>query len=252
MATLTAAVLLPLLTVACGDEENGTALARRGAERDVNVDVQYVHDASRVPSADIYLLGGGGEDAARLVAGLRASTVFEQHVREGGVVLAVDAGMDALGTSVADASGRMTSQGLGLLDIRSETGPAADGFVVTGARPDLALPSLVGWVFHQRRTVLGADAQPFLSIECGPGTGGSDGVVSGHVIGTRLHGPLLARNPEVADLLLTWALGVDPSRWEPLQPSAAEAARAQRVTEEVERTRRGRRPRSIRTWGAGG
>ena len=35
----------------------------------------------------------------------------------------------------------------------------------------------------------------------------ADGAVHGHVIGTYLHGPVLARNPELADLLLGWALG---------------------------------------------
>jgi CobQ-like glutamine amidotransferase family enzyme len=47
------------------------------------------------------------------------------------------------------------------------------------------------------------------------GTHGSiaaDGAVRGHVIGTYLHGPVLARNPELADLLLGWALG------RPLEP----------------------------------
>ncbi len=40
----------------------------------------------------------------------------------------------------------------------------------------------------------------------------ADGAVHGHVIGTYLHGPVLARNPELADLLLGWALG------RPLEP----------------------------------
>jgi CobQ-like glutamine amidotransferase family enzyme len=31
--------------------------------------------------------------------------------------------------------------------------------------------------------------------------------VSGHVIGTYLHGPCLARNPQISDLLLGWACG---------------------------------------------
>lgn len=40
----------------------------------------------------------------------------------------------------------------------------------------------------------------------------ADGAIHGHVIGTYLHGPVLARNPELADLLLGWALGraLDP------------------------------------------
>lgn len=44
----------------------------------------------------------------------------------------------------------------------------------------------------------------------GNGVGdGTEGAVQGSVIGTYMHGPALARNPELADYLLTRALGVD-------------------------------------------
>ena len=38
---------------------------------------------------------------------------------------------------------------------------------------------------------------------------GTEGVVAGSVIGTYLHGPALARNPELADFLLARAIGTD-------------------------------------------
>src|SRR5262245_24631585 len=40
----------------------------------------------------------------------------------------------------------------------------------------------------------------------------ADGAVSGHVIGTYLHGPVLQLNPDLADLLIGWAIGrtLDP------------------------------------------
>ncbi len=47
----------------------------------------------------------------------------------------------------------------------------------------------------------------------GNGVGdGLEGVTQGSVIGTYMHGPVLARNPELADLLLKRALGVTNSR----------------------------------------
>ena len=36
---------------------------------------------------------------------------------------------------------------------------------------------------------------------------GSEGAISGQVLGTYLHGPCLARNPQVADVLLGWVVG---------------------------------------------
>ena len=61
----------------------------------------------------------------------------------------------------------------------------------------------------------------------GNGDDGSEGAVApgGHVIGTYLHGPVLARNPELADHLLTSALGRD---LEPLELPEIEQLRAAR------------------------
>jgi hypothetical protein len=39
----------------------------------------------------------------------------------------------------------------------------------------------------------------------------TEGAVAGRVVGTYLHGPVLARNPALADLLLRWALAPDDS-----------------------------------------
>jgi CobQ-like glutamine amidotransferase family enzyme len=58
----------------------------------------------------------------------------------------------------------------------------------------------------------------------GTGNGdGTDGVLTRTVVGTYLHGPVLARNPAVADLLLARALG--GAELPPLQVQDEEAAR---------------------------
>jgi CobQ-like glutamine amidotransferase family enzyme len=54
----------------------------------------------------------------------------------------------------------------------------------------------------------------------------SEGAVSGHVLGTYLHGPGLARNPELADLLLSWVTG---GPLEPWVNGDIEALRAERL-----------------------
>jgi CobQ-like glutamine amidotransferase family enzyme len=49
-------------------------------------------------------------------------------------------------------------------------------------------------------------------VTVGVGNGdGTEGAYAGRVLGTYLHGPALARNPGLADLLLSWAAG-------PLEP----------------------------------
>jgi CobQ-like glutamine amidotransferase family enzyme len=110
--------------------------------------------------------------------------------------------------------------------------------VVTRPSPRLGLPALVGYEWHRGRTRLGPEAEPLAEVEIGVCNGGeppTDGAVQGHVLGTYLHGPLLPRNPELADLLLGWALGTE---LEPLASEFAERAREERIAEAREVWRR--------------
>ena len=67
-------------------------------------------------------------------------------------------------------------------------------------------------------------------LVAGIGNGdGREGMVSGRLIGTYLHGPVLARNPALADLLLSWAVGPVA----PLAQPHVEALRADPVTRHV-------------------
>ena len=65
------------------------------------------------------------------------------------------------------------------------------------------------------------------------------------VLGTYLHGPVLARNPALADLLLGWALGVDPADLGPLDDGAELTLHDERLKSAAPRRRFGRRPRGV-------
>jgi len=72
---------------------------------------------------------------------------------------------------------------------------------------------LTGFENHRGGTVLGSDAQPLAAVVRGAGNrlgDGVDGAVQGSVVATYLHGPCLARNPELADLLLSRVVGPLP------------------------------------------
>jgi CobQ-like glutamine amidotransferase family enzyme len=90
---------------------------------------------------------------------------------------------------------------------------------------------LVGYENHSGLTHLGAGAQPLGRTSTGQGNNGTDGTEGARVsrvIGTYLHGPLLAKAPAVADYLLAGALelaGLDTSL-EPLDDSLAVDAAA--------------------------
>jgi len=103
------------------------------------------------------------------------------------------------------------------------------------------LPALTGFENHGGVTALAEGAVPLGRVTAGVGNGdGSEGTVRGRVVGTYMHGPVLARNPVLADVLLAWAMGDDAL--EPLDDSAADQLREERLaTVGGRRRRRGRR-----------
>jgi CobQ-like glutamine amidotransferase family enzyme len=72
----------------------------------------------------------------------------------------------------------------------------------------LGIGEVTGFENHRGRTLLGEGLAPLGRVLRGTGNGdGADGVLTGTVVGTYLHGPVLARNPGLADLVLARALG---------------------------------------------
>jgi CobQ-like glutamine amidotransferase family enzyme len=105
---------------------------------------------------------------------------------------------------------------------------------------------LAGFENHAGRTLLDEGAAPLGRVLFGfgnDGESGFEGCVTGRAIGTYLHGPLLPRNPWLADWLLAQALahasGGEPPTLEPL-PDELEAE-AFRISAERARKRGGRR-----------
>jgi lipid II isoglutaminyl synthase (glutamine-hydrolysing) len=243
-AVLRVAVLFPDLLGTYGDGGNGLILARRAQWRGVDVQLlQAVSDAP-VPEADIYCLGGG-EDGPQVRAArtLIDDGTLRARVAGGAVVLAVCAGYQVVGRSFPGASGEM-HEGVGLLDIETVkgAGPRAVGEVVaevvSAGMPGLeALPALTGFENHGGITARGEGTEALGRVTTGVGNGdGSEGAVQGRIVGTYLHGPVLARNPALADVLLSWALD---DALVPLDDSAAESLREERLG--VARRRRGLR-----------
>src|SRR5579875_2986471 len=88
---------------------------------------------------------------------------------------------------------------------------------------------LTGFENHASATELLPGAEPAGTVLAGVGNqdGTYEGVVSGRIWGTYLHGPVLARNPRLADLLLTWAVG-ELAPLDDSEPAALHAERASR------------------------
>jgi CobQ-like glutamine amidotransferase family enzyme len=225
------ALVYPDLLGTYGDSGNAVVLAQRLRWRGYPAEVTTVLAGDGVPeSCDLYVVGGG-EDLPQALAARQLGRPGPLHraVAGGAAVLAICAGLQILGTRFVGPDG-VETDGLGLIDCRSVrgTGRRAVGELVVDPHPDSGLPTLTGYENHGGRTLLGPGARPGGWVRTGVGNGDgpdgagtgwgpersdrppprpTDGAWSGHIWGTYLHGPVLARNPALADLLLSWVVG---------------------------------------------
>jgi CobQ-like glutamine amidotransferase family enzyme len=247
---LTIATLFPHATVAAGDEANATALARRAAARGFPTRLVTVSRPEEMVGADLYLLGGSGRTGTASLMQLLGGADLPDRIRSSGAtVFAVDAGMDALARSWTDPAD-MPRAGLGLLGITTRPTPPITDSVLTRADPVHGLPAMVGWIAQDVQVLRDAGVAPLAEIERGATHAAldPDGVLAERIVATRLHGPVLALNPELADLVLGLATGQDSRSWSPVPSPAVARARAERAAEirsapvPARRGRRTRRP----------
>jgi CobQ-like glutamine amidotransferase family enzyme len=220
----------PLFTGAQGDEGNARVLRHRAVARGIAATVLTVHGDDRLPAADLYLIGGVDQyGQVELAQRLRGEGGLRRAVGRGAVAFGVGAGYQVLGEWFSTPEGAR-HPGAELLDVRCTHADAVHGPAVTLSGGALGMPAMSGYEAHTARAELGPDAAALARLELGVGNGdGTDGAVTGRVVGSWLHGPVLARNPELADALLAWAVdGPLP----PLAPGFAAAVRAQRLTED--------------------
>ncbi|GLY01877.1 MULTISPECIES: glutamine amidotransferase [Actinoplanes] len=221
--------IYPDLLSTYGDRGNLLILAHRAAARGIPVETYEVRSDQQMPTtADVYLIGGG-EDGPQAAAAQRLITDGGLHraVNQGAAVLAICAGYQLFGHSFF-AKGQKCA-GLGLLDLYSDRGPTrAVGELRGDIDPRLGLPALTGFENHGGRTHLGPNATPLAKVTAGIGNGDqTEGAWAGKILGTYSHGPALARNPAIADLLLRWSTGAD--RLAPLDDAWAERLRGERL-----------------------
>ncbi|MGI9163557.1 MAG: type 1 glutamine amidotransferase [Mycobacterium sp.] len=209
-------LVLPDVMGTYGDGGNAVVLRERLRLRDIPAEIIEITLADPVPdSLDLYTLGGAEDYAQRLATKhLLQHQGLQRAAARGAPVLAICAAIQVLGHWYETAAGERV-EGVGLLDVT--TSPQAQrtiGEVVSTPLVEGLSEPLTGFENHRGGTVLGPEARPLAAVIKGAGNrlgDGVDGAVQGSVIATYLHGPCLARNPELADLLLSRVVGALPA-----------------------------------------
>jgi CobQ-like glutamine amidotransferase family enzyme len=238
------ALVFPSLLGTYGDGGNASVLAQRLRWRDIDAETIDVGVDEPLPEqADIYVLGGGEDSAQTLAVSRLSNGSLRRVVDAGKPVFAVCAGFQILGESFLVGRGEAVA-GLGIIDCRTDRlpGPRAVGELLGEPAVEGLAGPLTGYENHGGRTVLGPGARAFARVREGIGNGDAevDGAVQGSVVATYLHGPALARNPALADFLLTRVVG----ELTPLDDSEEEELRRERLAS----LRRGRLAWWRRQW----
>jgi hypothetical protein len=188
-----------------GDTGNVVVLRKRLQWRRRPVRVVPVSIGDPLPNDADILLGGGGQDAAQGDIGADFVTRGPQlraMADDGVVMLTICGSYQMLGHEFVTLDG-MRIPGVGVLDVTTRGQVArliGNNFVDT---PDAG--RLVGYENHSGLTTLGPGVRALGSTQSGRGNNGrdgSEGAVRDNVIGTYLHGPVLAKSPRFADDLL--------------------------------------------------
>ena len=232
------------------DRGNIAVFARRAALRGHELDVAAISvgDELNAGEHDLLYIGGGQDREQALIAPdlVEKGPSIGEAVDGGATLLAVCGGYQLLGRGYVDQQGELLP-GVGLFPhdtVAGERRMIGDVLLECELVPGRNA-TLAGFENHAGRTILDDGARPLGRVIAGfgnDGESGFEGVRVGRALGTYLHGPLLPRNPWLADWLLSQALahatGGEPPELEPL-PDRLEA-KAHAVSAERARRRGGR------------
>jgi CobQ-like glutamine amidotransferase family enzyme len=225
---LTIGWLYPELMSTYGDRGNIITLTQRCKWRNLNIEIVHISSGTKI--ADIrnidLIFGGGAQDREQeiVMRDLRKEKgeIIKELIENGIPALFVCGAPQLMGKFYEPALGERI-EGLGIFDIETKNpGPNAPRLIGNVAAEVLwenmleaksegqrAKSTIVGFENHGGRTYLGKTAKPFAKVLKGNGNNGEDGtegVVYNNAIGCYFHGPLLPKNPVIADWLIKVAL----------------------------------------------
>ncbi|OGY23520.1 MAG: glutamine amidotransferase [Candidatus Woykebacteria bacterium RBG_13_40_15] len=199
-----------------GDRGNILTLWQRCRWRGIEVTVKELDMGDKINPAyiDLYFFGGGQDQAQKIISEDLQKVKrdpLRKAARLGSVFLGICGGFQLFGHYYRPAN-EMDIPGIGILDIVTIAGnKRMIGNIVaeTNEKLNMDRKLIVGFENHSGKTYLGKRAAPLGNVVVGFGNNGEDrteGAYQGNVFGCYLHGPLLPKNPQFADLLIERAL----------------------------------------------
>ena len=191
------------------DHGNVLALKKRCEWRNIETEVIHYEPGDKIPDDIDIIFGGGGQDSGQGKIEndlIKISPQLKQLINDGTPALVI-CGIYQLFGKYFETSEHKRIQGADILNITTVAGPERlIGNIVLNT-PEFG--EVVGYENHSGLTKLGPDTTAFGTVVKGYGNNGNDlteGTVYKNCIGTYLHGPILPKNPRIADFLIAKAL----------------------------------------------
>ena len=192
-----------------GDHGNVLALTKRCQWRGIETKVYTYEPGDEIPEDVDIIFGGGGQDSgqSKIEDDLRKIAPKLKEMIDGGTPALVICGVYQIFGKYFHTHEDKMIDGIDVMDLYTEAGPARLIGNITIESPEFG--EIVGYENHSGLTYIGDKSAAFGKVVVGAGNNSSDGtegMVYKNCIGTYLHGPILPKNPKVADWLIAKAL----------------------------------------------
>lgn len=218
---LTIGWLYPQLMSTYGDRGNIITLTKRCEWRDITVTVTKLDigfPEKDLLSCDLLFMGGAQDKQQKIVSEdlkSKAESLAKQIESEV-PGLYICGAYQFLGKYYKEADGTKLD-GLGIFDLYTENPGVNHPRLIGNLAAEITMPNtkyeirntIVGFENHGGRTYLGKNMKPLATVTKGYGNNGTDGTEGGiykNSFGSYMHGPILPKNPHVADHLIKLAL----------------------------------------------
>lgn len=196
-----------------GDKGNAEVLRRRAEKRgiEVQLDTCTIGEEKNIDEYDLFFLGGGADKEQNLIFAdlLQRKQSIQTAMDHKTAFLLICGGYQLFGQYYKDQDGNVI-EGLKFFDYYTVAGNRDErciGNIAVETTMDGKTFKAVGFENHggQTKNV----STPFAKVLSGHGNemhSGYEGFMNEQVLATYMHGPLLPKNPDIADAILKHAL----------------------------------------------